>query len=191
MARLKYVFALIFLRLVVYALFHPGHTAQAEPAALAANEAPAKSYAGPWSNDPSPAPLAIATHAANAAPQAVALARDATGHFNIEGQVNGYAANFVVDSGADVVAIPAAQAQQYGIIVNPNDFRPVLRTASGEGMGAFVHLDRLNVAGVELHDVDAVVAEGLRDNLLGQSALKRIGRVAMEGDTMTITPSRY
>jgi len=189
MGKWRYLSQPIGVALVVAALVARGQH-PAPPAALAASEAPAKAYAGPWSNDPTPMPAPRPpTHPVP--PQPLALARDATGHFDIFGQINGAPAEFVVDTGADVVAIPADQAQRYGIMLSPDAFRPVLRTASGAGMGAFVHLDRLDVAGVTLRDVDAVVAQGLQQTLLGQSALKKIGRVAMEGDTMTITPSAY
>jgi aspartyl protease family protein len=63
-----------------------------------------------------------------------------------------------------------------------------MRTASGTGYGALVRIDRLEVAGRELHDVPAVVMQGLTTNLLGQSALKQLGKVELQGDRMVIKP---
>ena len=64
----------------------------------------------------------------------------------------------------------------------------MLRTASGTANGARVKLDRLVVSGQVLHDVEAVVVEGLGVNLLGQSALRQMGRVELQGDHMVIRP---
>jgi aspartyl protease family protein len=72
--------------------------------------------------------------------------------------------------------------------VSPGDFRPMLRTASGAAEAARVKIDRLSIGGSELHDVDAVVVVGLGTNLLGQSALRRLGKLEQDGDRMVIDP---
>ena len=79
-------------------------------------------------------------------------------------------------------------ADRLGLNVSPGDYRPMLRTASGTANGARVKLDRLVVSGQVLHDVEAVVVEGLGVNLLGQSALRQMGRVELQGDHMVIRP---
>ena len=56
-------------------------------------------------------------------------------------------------------------------------------------MAAQVHVDEIYVAGVELHNVDAVVAQGLDRNLLGQTALRQLGKVSQQGDEMVIAPN--
>ena len=52
-----------------------------------------------------------------------------------------------------------------------------------------VRLDRVEIAGEQFHDVDAVVMDGLDTNLLGQSVLRRLGRVELRGDRMVIHPA--
>ena len=147
--------------------------------------------ANPWSKD-APAPqrwqfvAGTGTSASGTGP--TVLARDATGHFHVAATVNGGSADFLVDTGADLVALSRDEAQRLGLFVQPEDFHPMLRTASGIAGGARVKIDRLAVAGSELHDVDAVVVDGLAVNLLGQSALRRLGRVEEHGDSMVITP---
>ena len=47
--------------------------------------------------------------------QSVTLAAGAGGHFMAEGQINGGAIRFVVDTGATAVAIPASEANRLGI----------------------------------------------------------------------------
>ena len=54
------------------------------------------------------------------------------------------------------------------------------------GYGAQIKLDELEVAGERLREVDAVVVKGLAVNLLGQSALRKLGSVQLKGDSMII-----
>ena len=93
-----------------------------------------------------------------------------------------------VQTPADLVALGEGEAARLGLNVTPDQFRPIMRTASGTGMAALVRIERLEVAGRELHDVPAVVMQGLTVNLLGQSALKQLGKVELAGDRMVIKP---
>lgn len=138
--------------------------------------------ANPWSNAPQP-------QAAQDRPrEPKVIARDRTGQFHLDGFINGRQSRLLVDTGADLVAIPDYQAAQLGITLRPDDFRSMLQTASGTADGAPVVLDRLDVAGASLTHVNAVVVRGLETVLLGQSALKRLGTVTLRGDTMVIQP---
>jgi aspartyl protease family protein len=83
------------------------------------------------------------------------------GQFRLDGFVNSRQTRFLVDTGADLVALPLAEAERLGVIVRDEDFRPMLRTASGTADGAPVVLDRLDVAGTTLTHVPAVVVRGL------------------------------
>ncbi|HZU62810.1 MAG TPA: TIGR02281 family clan AA aspartic protease [Novosphingobium sp.] len=140
--------------------------------------------AGAWGNTPPPPPPGSPAQPSGP----VTLMRDGRGQFHLTAQVNGQDTDFLVDTGADVVALTEAQANRLGLNVAPADFRPVLRTASGTAMGAPVHLDRLVLAGRSFADVDAVVIQGAAINLLGQSALRRLARVELRGDTMVLDP---
>ena len=117
---------------------------------------------------------------------AMVLQRDRSGQFHIEAQVDGQGAEFLVDTGADIVALTVDEAERLGYPVDPADFVPLMQTASGTGNGTIVHLDRLEVAGAEFHNVDAVVMDGLPVNLLGQTILAKLGQVSLEGDRMVI-----
>ena len=117
------------------------------------------------------------------------LARDASGQFHVNVQLNGRDVRFLVDTGADLVALTPQTAQDLGLNVAPGDYRPVLRTASGTGMGAQVTLDSVEISGRRLTHQRAVVAQGLSENLLGQSVLRNIGRVELRGDTMVLVPA--
>lgn len=114
------------------------------------------------------------------------IERDASGQFQLQARVNGEDTRFIVDTGADIVALTPAEAERLGIDVVADDFAPILQTASGVGRGARIKLDRLELGDEEFRDVGAVVVEGLGVNLLGQSVLRRLGRVELQGDRMVI-----
>lgn len=116
------------------------------------------------------------------------LKADGAGQFHIEANVNGGPVQFLVDTGADVVAITEEQAAGLGLQIMPDQFQPIMQTASGTGLAARVVLDNVEIAGVRLHGVDAVVVKGLPVNLMGQSVLKQLGSVEMKGDTMVLHP---
>ena len=116
------------------------------------------------------------------------LKADAAGQFHVESQINGAPVSFLIDTGANMVALTEAQAADLGLMVMPGDFQPNMQTASGTGYSAPVHLDRIEVGGFELRNVDAVVVKDLEINLLGQSVLKELGSVEMKGDTMVLRP---
>ncbi|QGN55392.1 TIGR02281 family clan AA aspartic protease [Novosphingobium sp. Gsoil 351] len=124
--------------------------------------------------------------AASGFDDAMVLQRDGSGQFHVDAQVEGQDTQFLVDTGADIVALTVDEAGRLGHPVDPAEFVPLMQTASGTGNGAIVRLDRLEVAGTEFHDVDAVVLEGLSVNLLGQTVLAKLGQVSLEGDRMTI-----
>jgi aspartyl protease family protein len=120
----------------------------------------------------------------------VTLAADANGHFVAEGQVNGSRVRFIVDTGATLVTLPAAQAQRIGI-----DYRRgqplVSQTANGRVVVWRVRLETVTIGGMTIRDVDAVVNEspGLDVALLGMSYLNRT-EMRREGANLTLV-KRY
>lgn len=114
------------------------------------------------------------------------LRRDSSGQFYMSANVNGGDVRFLVDTGADLVALTEDTAQELGITVG--EMQPIMQTASGVGYAAPVTIDEMVVAGVTLTNVEAVVAQDLGTNLLGQSVLGRLGSVKLQGDSMVIRP---
>ena len=134
------------------------------------------------------APLDLSPHAAvNAAEgSALVLKRDSDGHFTLNAQINGQTTNFLIDTGADAVALSVDEAQRLGLPVDPANFVPMMQTASGTGFGTIVEVDELSIAGKDFHNIEVVVLDGLETNLLGQPVLRRLGKVSLHGDRMTI-----
>jgi aspartyl protease family protein len=114
------------------------------------------------------------------------IVRDSSGQFRLNVAVNGQDAGFLVDTGADTVALTVSEAQRLGFDVDPETFQVIGQSASGEARGKAVNIDVIDVAGSELRDVDAVVIEGLEENLLGQTVLARLDGVELRGDRMLI-----
>jgi aspartyl protease family protein len=124
------------------------------------------------------------------AAQSATLVADTAGHFAADGKVNGQPIRFMVDTGATVTAIPAADARRLGIDVAQGQI-VLLRTANGTARGRQVKLDVVSVGSVTLYGVEAVVMEGdgLSMPLLGMSFLNRMD-MKREGSVMTLT-KRY
>jgi len=116
---------------------------------------------------------------------AVVLPADGRGHFFAEGQINGLPVRFLVDTGASMVVLPAADAKRLGI-----DYASAPKTrvqTAGGAISAFlVTLDRVRVGSIELNGIDGlVVEEGARVALLGMSFLNRV-EMRRDGDSMTL-----
>ena len=142
----------------------------------------------PGSGTATPEVAASAKQVTDPESDALLLLRDGSGQFHLTARINNNEVEFLVDTGADMVALTEEEAQGLGIGLSPSDFEPMMQTASGVGYGARVRLDEFEVAGVLLHDVDAVVVQGLTTNLLGQAVLRQLGGIELKGDKMLIHP---
>lgn len=114
------------------------------------------------------------------------LERGESGHFYTYAKVNGELVQFVVDTGADVVALTVDDAKRLGIPVNPANFQVIGEGASGPVRGEPVTIDSIEVDGKLVNDVEGVVLADSSLSLLGQSYLSRMGEVQMRGDTMLL-----
>ena len=118
------------------------------------------------------------------APSPRQLQRGPDGHFYADAQVNGTTIRFMVDTGASVVVLSAADAQRAGIQL-PSE-RSMAMGVGGPVEITPVTLDRIAIGGIEARDVQAAVTDELPVSLLGQSYLQRLGSVEIHGDTMVL-----
>ncbi len=117
--------------------------------------------------------------------QSVTLSAGAGGHFTADGQINGGAIQFIVDTGATAISIPASDAIRLRIDYRKGR-RGTTQTAGGPTEAYIVTLDSVRVGGIELHNVEAIVIErGLTVSLLGNTFLNRM-EMRREGQTMTL-----
>jgi len=111
----------------------------------------------------------------------VTVRSDRLGHFQVEGSVDGRRLDFMVDTGASVVALRERDANKLGIFPAARDYTGRTSTANGVIKVAPVRLSSLEVQGIRIFDVQAVVIpdESLGTNLLGMSFLSRVRRFEM------------
>jgi aspartyl protease family protein len=96
--------------------------------------------------------------------------------FEVEARVDGRSIDFMVDTGASSIALRETAAAKLGIRPSPRDYTVRTQTANGVGKAARVQLDRIEINGITVRDVAAVVVpdDALAMNLLGMSFLSRV-----------------
>ena len=141
-------------------------------------------------HNPGPAPAAAA---AVAPPQdsyggSVVVPRDARGHFVVDARVDGRRMQFMLDTGASVVALRARDAGMLGIHPAARDFTVEVKTANGTVRAAPVQLGMVEVSGLNVRNVTALVSpdEALSENLLGLSFLSRLRRFEYSNGRMVL-----
>jgi aspartyl protease family protein len=100
------------------------------------------------------------------------------GHFEVEGHVDGRRLDFMVDTGASVIALTERDAATLGIHPAERDYTATVRTANGNARAAPVELNRVEIDNIVVRNVAALVLpnSALSDNLLGLSFLQRLRR---------------
>ena len=115
----------------------------------------------------------------------VALTADARGHFVTAGTIEGKPVQFMVDTGATVVAIGQGEADRMRLDYKSG--RPVrMATANGSTQGWMVKLRDVRIGDVTVYDVDAVITPAAMPAvLLGNSFLNRFN-MRRDGDQMML-----
>jgi aspartyl protease family protein len=131
-----------------------------------------------------------------AAQQTVALAgvrslsipRDPRGHFATEGRIEGQRIGFMVDTGASMIALNESSAARFGLRPSRGDYNSTVTTANGTIKAAHTRLAMVDIGGLVVRDVDAMVLpdEALSENLLGLSFLSRLKRFEYANGTMVL-----
>ena len=118
----------------------------------------------------------------------VTLNSDGRGHFQVQARVDGRWIDFLVDTGASLIALRESAAAKLGVHPSQRDYSVKMQTANGVGMAARVELSAVEVNGITVRNVEAFVIpdEQLSTNLLGMSFLSRVkwthdrGRLVLE-----------
>ncbi len=106
------------------------------------------------------------------------LESDRQGHFRADARVDGRHIDFMVDTGASLVALRETDAANIGIRLSPRDYTAIVTTANGQIKAARAKLSRVEIGDITVYDVPALVLpdEALATNLLGVSFLSRLRR---------------
>lgn len=133
-----------------------------------------------------PEPPSAALASLDLAGGALALQRQADGHFYADVQINGSTFRMLVDTGASGLALTRDDARRAGIGISIGMPSVVGRGAGGDVKGEYVTLGRVSLGGESASAVPAVVLDGGGQSLLGQSFLSRFASVEIKGDTMVL-----
>jgi len=139
----------------------------------------------PMKRAPAPAVAAVAAEPADV-PVETVIHSDNNGHFFAFAEVDGEMVKFVVDTGADMVALTLDDARRAKVRFDPEQFVVVARGASGDAYGQHVVIDDIVLDGKRVRDVHAAVIEDLDVSLLGQSYLRKLRSVHLTGDEMRL-----
>lgn len=116
------------------------------------------------------------------------VVRDNSGMFKTSGFINGVAVPFLVDTGATTIAMNEDYAKLVGLSYRLDGRKGHGQTASGVVSTWHVTLNKVQVGGIVLTNVDAAVIKGKfpQEVLLGMSFLNRIN-VDYDGPLLTLT----
>ena len=123
-------------------------------------------------------PKVQAATVAQASPRSLSIPRDARGHFQTDGRIDGQRVDFMVDTGASLVALNEKSAARFGLRPSRSDYNATVTTANGTIKAARTRLAMVEIGGLIVRDVDAMVLpdEALSENLLGLSFLSKLKR---------------
>ncbi len=116
------------------------------------------------------------------------LKKNLHGHFIAEGYVNGHLVEFVVDTGATSVAIPANVAVDLELDFTGTKAR--INTANGEVVGHEVNIDSLQIGPILVRKLSGLTIPRSEDRivLLGMNVLGDLD-IQLSGDTMRLRPA--
>jgi aspartyl protease family protein len=110
------------------------------------------------------------------------------GHFSVEAEVDGRRMDFMIDTGASVIALREQDAARLGIHPAQREYTANVSTANGMVHAAPVELGLVEIGSLSVRNVAALVLpdDALGQNLLGMSFLSRVrwehrdGRLVLE-----------
>lgn len=102
----------------------------------------------------------------------VTLRRNVHGHFVATGRINGEPVEFLLDTGATLVSVPAGLADRLGLERGASAY---FNTANGRVQGHLTTIERIGLGGLVAEDVRGSINPGLGGEtvLLGMSFLNR------------------
>jgi len=110
--------------------------------------------------------------------QSVTVYPDRQGMYLVNGHIDGWPVEFLVDTGATTIAMNASAARRLGIDYLVEGEPVMVTTASGVAVGYEVRLRRVSVGQIHLANIRAIVNDNdsyPRKILLGMSFLEHLG----------------
>ena len=118
--------------------------------------------------------------------KSIILWADDNGFFYANGSIGKNSSRFLIDTGANVVALSSTSADSLGLDYKDAP-KSVVATASGHAPAYDIVIKKLNIEGLVLYDVDASIIVGQHPSvpLLGMSFLGKLD-MKREGDRMKL-----
>jgi aspartyl protease family protein len=116
------------------------------------------------------------------------LRADAQGHYSGDFRINGHQVQGLIDTGATYVALNESFARRLGYTGNQLDFRYSVDTANGKTKAAHVTLDRVEIGGIRVRDVEAFVLKdgALSSTLVGMSFLRKLASYSVADGSLSL-----
>jgi aspartyl protease family protein len=116
------------------------------------------------------------------------LQADSQGHFTGDFKINGKPVQGMIDTGATYVALNESLARRLGYSGNQLDFRYGVNTANGQTKAAHITLDRVEIGGIRVRDVEAFVLRdtALSNTLVGMSFLKKLDSYSVADGSLNL-----
>ncbi len=114
----------------------------------------------------------------------IVLERNRYGHYNASGSINGQSVEFMLDTGATLVAVPARLADRLGL---KRGAPTQVRTANGTAVAYATRLASVRLGDIELREVRAHISPGMDGDevLLGMGVLKKL-EFSQRGNSLTL-----
>lgn len=97
------------------------------------------------------------------------------GHFFVDASVDGESINFLVDTGASLIALTRDDAERMGLNMDTLQYSARVKTANGTARVAPITLREVAIDDIVVENVRAVVVESpMQNSLLGMSFLRRL-----------------
>src|SRR5665213_1914213 len=96
----------------------------------------------------------LASLVAQTGARSLSIPRDVRGHFETESHIDGQRIDFMVDTGASVIALNETSAARFGLRPSRSDYKAKVTTANGTIKAARTRIAMIDVGGIVVRDVD-------------------------------------
>ncbi|MEG3640864.1 retropepsin-like aspartic protease family protein [Magnetococcus sp. PR-3] len=109
------------------------------------------------------------------------------GHFRVTVKINGASVPFMVDTGASAIVLAPHVASRIGLDPDQLRYTQPFNTANGRVYNAPVRLDQLQLGGIHMEQVPAVVNQTpMGSSLLGMTFFNRLKRYQVDDGVLTL-----